>query len=838
MKQKLIAALATLAFILTFPMAAGVKAQTIKQVDPISPSPVTLSTQLSGSCAATSCTTINMGGYSSLWVQVTGTWSGVITIRLTIDGTIYDAVKVSPVADPTTPTATITGNGIYRVYGSVNAMRGRAEFTTKSSGSAVVSLRATMVDSAGGGGGGGGGGSAPAGTGSELQARLNGTTFQAFAGSSLDTAGGINTLIFSNTAGYGGQLQSRSLNGTLGSPTGVGNGNYLGDLLMEGYIAGAINDYRLGAQLHFQVAGTSGTSVPTDVSIIAFDDSLVSKTWTFDHLGDLTAPGDITTSGVLTVGSCTGCGGAPGGSNTQIQFNDGGAFGGDGGLTFDKTTQTFYAGAATAQIGIGGIDPDNTFVSLNVSASGGYAEFASYNFSASDVTEAHIRSGSVDGDTWIRLNANDTTYKNTISFSTPTYPDLLLLKDDGTVHISGLTYPTTSGVSGQVLSTNGSDTLTFVDRNPFDQQLNTINTGEFAGLLVAGLNYPGVDGSPNQVLTTDGAGNLSFTSAGGASGSDGAVQIAQSGAFASGGLSLNGPQLHLTGNISSVGVQVDGGFFSSITSTNATDRGTVLYGAEFSLTHTGAGSAGDLVGVQNFITAVTADSPVSSIKAVYNAVQISQIAAGSVASDYNVLALAGATIPDVYGVWISDSVDAATSIGALYGLRYEHDIIGAASITDMYGAWIGDVSSAADHPYAFWYNGDNNVTATAGVFRINGLGIAAYYNPAFAKYAPGSTNFERIILGQWNGNVAEIGTEQGGTGTLRPLKLIGSAIQTSTAFQLTTVHVADLPTCNGGAEGQLYEVDDALLPAALAIVANGGAQHVGVRCNATNWIVF
>jgi len=34
----------------------------------------------------------------------------------------------------------------------------------------------------------------------------------------------------------------------------------------------------------------------------------------------------------------TGGGGTPGGVDTQIQFNDGGAFGGDPGLTYDKTT--------------------------------------------------------------------------------------------------------------------------------------------------------------------------------------------------------------------------------------------------------------------------------------------------------------------------------------------------------------------------------------------------------------------------------------------------------------------------------------------------------------------
>jgi hypothetical protein len=36
-------------------------------------------------------------------------------------------------------------------------------------------------------------------------------------------------------------------------------------------------------------------------------------------------------------------GGSPGGSNTQIQFNDGGSFGGDSGLVFNKTTNTLTA---------------------------------------------------------------------------------------------------------------------------------------------------------------------------------------------------------------------------------------------------------------------------------------------------------------------------------------------------------------------------------------------------------------------------------------------------------------------------------------------------------------
>jgi len=42
-------------------------------------------------------------------------------------------------------------------------------------------------------------------------------------------------------------------------------------------------------------------------------------------------------------------GGTPGGSNTQVQFNDGGAFGGDSGLTYNKTTDTLTTTNLVAQ---------------------------------------------------------------------------------------------------------------------------------------------------------------------------------------------------------------------------------------------------------------------------------------------------------------------------------------------------------------------------------------------------------------------------------------------------------------------------------------------------------
>ena len=56
-----------------------------------------------------------------------------------------------------------------------------------------------------------------------------------------------------------------------------------------------------------------------------------------------------------TVISEGGGGGTPGGSDTQIQFNDGGSFGGDSDLTYNKTTNTLQsAGFITASLGFSG----------------------------------------------------------------------------------------------------------------------------------------------------------------------------------------------------------------------------------------------------------------------------------------------------------------------------------------------------------------------------------------------------------------------------------------------------------------------------------------------------
>lgn len=58
------------------------------------------------------------------------------------------------------------------------------------------------------------------------------------------------------------------------------------------------------------------------------------------------------------------------------------------------------------------------------------------------------------------------------------------------------------------------------------------------------------------------------------------------------------------------------------------------------------------------------------------------------------------------------------------------------------------------------------------------------------------------------------------------------------SFSLPSSTVGNLPTCNAGAAYQMRAVSDALLPAALATVAGGGAIKVAVMCDGTLWKIL
>jgi hypothetical protein len=184
-----------------------------------------------------------------------------------------------------------------------------------------------------------------------------------------------------------------------------------------------------------------------------------------------------------------------------------------------------------------------------------------------------------------------------------------------------------------------------------------------------------------------------------------------------------------------------------------------------------------------------------------------------------------------YGYSIFPYFSGTSASGQFYGFYMAApSVTDSATVTDAYGTWIGDLTGVATNPYYSWFD-SRGVRRVKEDSTFNGVGqaIEALYNPQFTKYTPGATNYERVVLGQWNSNVAEIGTQAGGTGTLRSLRLLGTAIN------IVPVATASLPTCT---EGSIKPVTDSNTNTWGATIAGGGSNHVLAYCDGTNWTVM
>jgi hypothetical protein len=98
---------------------------------------------------------------------------------------------------------------------------------------------------------------------------------------------------------------------------------------------------------------------------------------------------------------------------------------------------------------------------------------------------------------------------------------------------------------------------------------------------------------------------------------------------------------------------------------------------------------------------------------------------------------------------------------------------GGVTPTNLFQYWSDSIAGVATNPYYSWFD-SQGVRRVKEDSTFNGVGqaIEALYNPQFTKYTPGAANYERLVLGEWNSNVAEIGTENGGTGSSRALAFI------------------------------------------------------------------
>ena len=107
--------------------------------------------------------------------------------------------------------------------------------------------------------------------------------------------------------------------------------------------------------------------------------------------------------------------------------------------------------------------------------------------------------------------------------------DSFQLLNDTNLVVRGLTYPTADGTAGQVIQTDGSGNLSFATisigdlsivgstiSSPSNADL-TLTTGGTGTVVINGIGFPTGDGSANQVLATNGSGQLSFVNSGTAS---------------------------------------------------------------------------------------------------------------------------------------------------------------------------------------------------------------------------------------------------------------------------------------------------------------------------------
>ena len=209
------------------------------------------------------------------------------------------------------------------------------------------------------------------------------------------------------------------------------------------------------------------------------------------------------------VGGGGGGNGSPGGANTQIQYNDAGAFGGSSGFTFDKNTSLLT---------VSNVSASTLTVSGNVNTTN------SSNVSLGSLANIHIEGGS-SGYVLSTDGAGNLSWSagggggNGSPGGTNTQ---VQFNDAGAFGgIANFTFNSGTGLL-TVPSIKSNTTANF-------QGASSVNLGNVANLHIAG----GIDG---YVLQTDGAGNLSWSAGGGSGngtpgGSNTQVQFNNNGTF-------------------------------------------------------------------------------------------------------------------------------------------------------------------------------------------------------------------------------------------------------------------------------------------------------------------
>ena len=204
-------------------------------------------------------------------------------------------------------------------------------------------------------------------------------SWSAGGGGGNGSPGGANTQIQYNDNGTFGGNAGFTFNELTGSM------NVPGNLTVAGNIIGIVSNAAYATNAGTAVAATLATNVlgaaqPNITSLGTLTTLTVNGTTNLGNVGNVKITGGsanyyLQTDGAGNLNWVPGAGGGgnPGGSNTQIQYNDSGAFNGTPNLTWDESSNTMQVAghliANTFQMGSGAYTFSNSFVYFATTAS-------------------------------------------------------------------------------------------------------------------------------------------------------------------------------------------------------------------------------------------------------------------------------------------------------------------------------------------------------------------------------------------------------------------------------------------------------------------------------------
>jgi len=280
-----------------------------------------------------------------------------------------------------------------------------------------------------------------------------------------------------------------------------------------------------------------------------------------------------------TAGGGGGGNGSPGGSNTQVQYNNAGTFGGDSGFTYNSDTNILTVG----NIFTTAITSDNVVVNSNLTVNtsailnviGNVNTTTSANIALGNVANIHITGGS-NGYFLATDGTGNLSWATTVNV-TPGGSNQTVQFNDSGAFAGANTFIFNSGTGLlTVPSIKSNTTANF-------QGATNVNLGNVSNLHISG-------GTNGYVLSTDGTGNLSWSAGGSGNGTPGGsntqIQFNNNGAFgASQYLTYDDTSkvFQVSGNLIANSVQIGAGVYKWSTSyvffatTASTQAEQILY---------------------------------------------------------------------------------------------------------------------------------------------------------------------------------------------------------------------------------------------------------------------